>query len=120
MRKQTPATESTAIVGDAEAADEPQASAASKEDDLAMDIEAEIAAEVKDMRKPTTDPLFTNVKVEVQCGMFVSSSYTCYSLLPPNSILCIHCFIPTTLTVPRTFFRCPTVFLTNKIPKYSS
>jgi len=70
MRKQTPATETTATVGDGETADEPQAPAAPREDDLALDIEAEIAAEVKDMRKPTTDPLFTNVKVDVQCGMF--------------------------------------------------
>ena len=36
--------------------------------ELEFDIEAEIAAEVKGLRKPTSEPLFTNVKVDVQCG----------------------------------------------------
>ena len=33
-----------------------------------FDIAAEIEAEVKGLRKPTSEPLFTNVKVDVQCG----------------------------------------------------
>jgi len=73
MRKQKPIAKA-ATTEDVGEASEAQASAAAKEDELAIDIEAEIAAEVKDMRKPTTDPLFTNVKVEVQCGMFASAS----------------------------------------------
>jgi len=84
MRKQKPANDSTAAGGNEEAAEEDQARRAVKEDDLAMDIEAEIAAEVKDMRKPTTGPLFTNVKVDVQCGMPISSNLS--SLFPCISI----------------------------------
>lgn len=74
MRKEKPVTESSAAENGGEAAEAVQASAGGKEDDVVLDIEAEIAAEVKDMRKPTTDPLFTNVKMEVQCGKFSSSS----------------------------------------------
>jgi hypothetical protein len=33
-----------------------------------FDIEADIAAELKSMRRPTTEPLFTNVRMDVQCG----------------------------------------------------
>lgn len=38
-------------------------------DEDEIDIEAEINAEVQSMQKPTEKPLFTNVKVDVQCGM---------------------------------------------------
>jgi hypothetical protein len=46
-----------------------------KEDKSEFDIEADIAAEVKSMRRPTTEPLFTNVRMDVQCGMLSSSLF---------------------------------------------
>jgi len=120
MRKQAPAAETVQIEGDGEVADEPQASAAiAKEDDLAMDIEAEIAAEVKDMRKPTTGPLFTNVKVEVQCGMFTSSSTRSLPLSHPTRP-CACTVIFQYLSYRRTFSRYPIFYLTNRNTKYSS
>ena len=70
MRNETVDVDVAAGNPASQAVDDTQGSAAVQADDPSMDIEAEIAAEVKDMRKPTTDPLFTNVKVDVQCGMF--------------------------------------------------
>lgn len=57
----------------AEEAAEP-AKADTKVEKPEIDIEADIAAEVKSMRRPTTEPLFTNVRMDVQCGMLGFSS----------------------------------------------
>jgi len=49
-----------------------------------FDIEAEIAAEVKGLRKPTSEPLFTNVKVDVQCGKSTPSAFGHFLFLCPS------------------------------------
>jgi len=54
--------------------DEVKAEAEEVKPEPEFDIEAEIAAEVKGLRKPTSEPLFTNVKVDVQCGESLPSS----------------------------------------------
>lgn len=37
-----------------------------------LDIEAEINQEVENMQRPTEQPLFTNVRIDVQCGKSLS------------------------------------------------
>jgi len=49
-----------------------------------FDIEAEIAAEVKGLRKPTSEPLFTNVKVDVQCGKSTPPAFGHFPFLCPS------------------------------------
>jgi hypothetical protein len=69
MRKETPKDDAKDEGGDGEGAEAEQDVKPEPE----FDIEAEIAAEVKGLRKPTSEPLFTNVKVDVQCGESTSS-----------------------------------------------
>lgn len=51
-------------VSDAQAVDEDD-----EEEAGDIDVESEINDEVQGMRKPQGKPLFTNVRVDVQCGM---------------------------------------------------
>jgi hypothetical protein len=41
------------------------------DDDEELDLEASIKAEVAGIKKPTQEPLFIPIKLDVQCGMYV-------------------------------------------------
>lgn len=45
-------------------------------DEPEIDIENEIQDEVRSMRKPQGKPLFTNVRIDVQCGKVADEQYT--------------------------------------------
>lgn len=58
------------LYGDAVNLDAPadEAAAEEQEADVEADIEAEIKDEVKSMKKPAGKTLFTNVRIDLQCG----------------------------------------------------
>ncbi|KAI9728403.1 MAG: hypothetical protein M1828_003803 [Chrysothrix sp. TS-e1954] len=46
---------------------------ASSTEDAGVDVEAELNNEIKDMQKPTKQPLFTNVHINIQCVLFLKT-----------------------------------------------
>lgn len=56
-------------------------------DAMDLDLEASIKAEVEGIKRPTQEPLFTPIKLDVQCGKLLTSLHNSLYLHPPSSYM---------------------------------